>query len=51
MEDQKDLTDIHIRWNNGDDLIITVSLTKDSIGTIKQLVKYFSFSYTSFNKH
>jgi hypothetical protein len=32
------LTDIHIRWNNGQDLIITISPSVDTIGTIKQLV-------------
>jgi hypothetical protein len=37
MNDNYDLTEIHIRWNNGEDLVLTVSY-KDSISDIKQLV-------------
>jgi hypothetical protein len=33
-----EFTDIHIRWNNGQDLILKVSLFDDNIGFIKQLV-------------
>jgi hypothetical protein len=35
-----DLTKIHIRWNNEQDLLLTVSLSKDSISSIKQRVNY-----------
>lgn len=31
-------TDIHIRWNNGQDLLLRISLYDDNIGDIKQLV-------------
>lgn len=35
---ENEFTDIHLRWNNGQDLNITVLLHKDNIGVIKQLV-------------
>ncbi|KAG2210844.1 hypothetical protein INT46_000342 [Mucor plumbeus] len=42
-----EFTDIHIRWNNGQDLILKVSLFDDNIGFIKQLIRKNALEQTS----
>ncbi|CAO3639879.1 unnamed protein product [Mucor hiemalis] len=40
------LIDIHIRWNNGQDLLLTVT-TQDTINVIKQLIRKSAVEQTS----
>ncbi|KAI9331645.1 DUF2407 C-terminal domain-containing protein [Pilaira anomala] len=44
---ENEFTDIHLRWNNGQDLNITVLLRKDNIGVIKQLIRKNAIEHTS----
>ncbi|KAG2193165.1 hypothetical protein INT47_009598 [Mucor saturninus] len=46
MNDQE-FTDIHLRWNNGIDLVLTVLRHKDNIGEIKQLIRRNAIEQTS----
>ncbi|KAI8645319.1 hypothetical protein BD408DRAFT_412139 [Parasitella parasitica] len=43
----KELTDIRIRLNNGQDLPLKVSLAGDNIGRIKQIIRKNAFELTS----
>ncbi|KAK4513127.1 uncharacterized protein ATC70_012921 [Mucor velutinosus] len=42
-----EFADIHIRWNNGQDLLLTVSLYNDNMGDIKQLIRKNAVEQTS----
>lgn len=36
--DYYDTLDVHVRWADGTDLVITISPTQDTVGTLKQKV-------------
>ncbi|KAF1800286.1 hypothetical protein FB192DRAFT_1390944 [Mucor lusitanicus] len=42
-----EFADIHIRWNNGQDLLLNVSLYDDNMGAIKQLIRKNAVEQTS----
>lgn len=46
-----EFADIHIRWNNGQDLLLNVSLYDDNMGAIKQLVICMSLYTTTQNPY